>query len=299
MTDRHQIRLLAPAKVNLGLEIVRRRPDGYHDLNTLFVALDVGDRLSLALTPDRLVHCRVRGNDSLPVDERNLAVAALVRLQHLLDLSEGFDLSIDKHLPVGGGLGGGSSDAATALRAAQRLLGPERLPLHVLHDVARSLGADVPFFLQGGIALGRGRGDDLTPVDLVLPWTLLLVNPGLHVSTPWAFQVVGRVEGDERPASDLEGRVRRGITDPGEISTMVVNDFEERVFRRYPLLADIKGELIDVGALFALLSGSGATLFGIFPDDSSAMRGAERFSGACWSALAHPALPFGHGAYSS
>ena len=80
---------------------------------------------------------------------------------------------------------------------------------------------------------------------------------------------------------------------------MVVNDFEEGVFRRYPLLADIKRELIDVGALFALLSGSGATLFGIFPDDLSAMRGAERFSGTCWSALAHPALPFGHGAYSS
>lgn len=283
MTESNHVSLLAPAKINLGLEVLRRRPDGYHDLNTLFVALDFGDQVDVSRRNDNRILCQVEGADDIPTDGRNLAVAALLRLREELGLTGGFDIHLTKRIPTGGGLGGGSSDAAAALRGAQALAGSGRPDDALLHRIARDLGADVPFFLHGGTALGQGIGNDINPVHLPFPWAVLLVNPGIHVPTPWAYRELGREE-ERRPASDLVGALRLGIGQPEQLSRTIVNDFEGVVFGRYPILRRIKEELVDAGALFALMSGSGATIFGLFETVESARQAQGRFADT-WSAV--------------
>lgn len=284
MTESNHVSLLAPAKINLGLEVLRRRTDGYHDINTLFVALDVGDRVDIRFRRDTSIVCDVDGADDIPTDERNLAVAALMRLKDELEFEGGFDIRLKKEIPTGGGLGGGSSDAAAALRGAQLLIGADRVDDALLHRLARDLGADVPFFLYQGIALGSGIGTDLRPVQLPFPWTVLLVNPGVHVSTPWAFAELGRGENQRLP-SDLAATLARGLEHPQELTVGIVNDFEEVVFGRYPRLNAVKETLVAAGAIFALMSGSGATMFGLF-DTVEAARRARHELGGMWSAIA-------------
>jgi 4-diphosphocytidyl-2-C-methyl-D-erythritol kinase len=272
MTQR--VELLAPAKINLGLEILRRRPDGYHDLNTIFASLSIGDRILLSPRGDRMITCEVRESD-LPGDESNLAVRAALRLRERLGKSEGLHIEITKALPVGAGLGGGSSDAAAVLMGAPVIWGFEP-PAELLQEIALELGSDVPFFLLGGIALAGSRGEVLKPVAIELPWHVLLVNPGIHVSTPKAFAAVGR-EG-ERPATDLVASLDAGLSNQRLLREALVNDFEEAVFAMHPELARIKRSLYASGALFSLMSGSGSTVYGLFERREEALEAQQRFT---------------------
>lgn len=267
----------APAKINLGLEVLRRRPDGYHDINTLFAAIDLFDRITLRPRKDSAILCTVPSHPRLETDPANLCVRAanLLRERAGRDV-EGLDIRLEKHIPIGAGLGGGSSDAAAVLRGAARLWGMDlQAKSGEWTELASRLGSDVPFFLLGGMALGTSRGEVLAPVDLSLPFHLLLLLPGIHVATPWAYKSVGRT--GERPASDLIASLRNGIADPSMLRGSLVNDFEAPVFAAHPLLGELKERLYRAGALYASMSGSGSTLFGLFHDRKEALHAASAF----------------------
>lgn len=279
-----EVTIQAPAKINLGLEVLRRRNDGFHDINTVFAAVGVFDTITLALRPDREIVMRVEGNRELETGEGNLCVQAARRLRQIAaEELPGLDITLEKRIPMGAGLGGGSSDAAAVLRGAATLW---ELPADEdeMHRLALGLGSDVPFFLSGAISRASSRGEMLVPLEIDLSGlSILLVNPGIHLPTPWAYKAVGRA--GERPASDLAATIRRGLVHPEILRDELVNDFEKGVFAEYPRLAEIKGSLYAAGAIFALMSGSGSTLFGLFRSRKEAQDAAGGFPG-CWSAVA-------------
>jgi 4-diphosphocytidyl-2-C-methyl-D-erythritol kinase len=260
------LRVRACAKVNLGLEVLRVREDGYHELRTLFQTIDLHDELVIRPRPRGLVvRCDHPG---VPVDERNLALRAALELQRHAGVDRGAEIAITKRIPVGGGLGGGSSDAAAALLALDRLWGLG-LGRAGLHRVARRLGADVPFFLVGGTALGLARGDEVYPLHRQVNGHIVVIDLGRPVSTPAVF---ARVDRSLTPrensntifrfvSSDLEGL---------RAFSILANDLEGAALEEAPELAEqverIRGILVRGGAALASLSGSGSSFFGLFDD---------------------------------
>ncbi|MGE3801112.1 MAG: 4-(cytidine 5'-diphospho)-2-C-methyl-D-erythritol kinase [Candidatus Kapaibacterium sp.] len=278
------IQITAPAKINLGLEVVRRRDDGYHDINTLFAAIDLCDEIRLQLRDDREITCTVDGDERLKSEaiENNLCVKAVRKASEHLGEERGLDIYLRKQIPTGAGLGGGSSDAAAVLKGALSLWDRDIDPTTLL-QIALSLGSDVPFFLQGGVAHGSSRGEILQPVEIELPYHCLVVNPGIHIPTPWAYREVKRTV--ERGESDLVAHIWEGLHDPLSMRRHLVNDFEPPVFAAYPEIGEIKERLYHHGALFALMSGSGSTLFGLFETRERADKAQEGF-GEYWSRVA-------------
>jgi 4-diphosphocytidyl-2-C-methyl-D-erythritol kinase len=245
------------AKVNLHLQVVGRRGDGYHELRTIFQTVDLADRLEIELGGEG-VRLEVFGAD-LAAGPSNLAYRAAERfLARWGPPGTGVAMRLHKHVPMGGGLGGGSSNAATVLQALQALLG-DPAPAAELWSLARELGADVPYFLVGGTALGVGRGDEVVPLPELPGRELLLALAPLHVSTPEVFADLG-----ELTPQSLDPRigtlVQRNAVDWGLLA-FVRNDLEEPVFRRWPELAGLHRSLLEAGAVAARLSGSGTALW--------------------------------------
>lgn len=265
MTRRATLR--TPAKINLDLRVLHQRPDGYHELRTVFQTISLADRLDVAFTPARRSSIRL-ASDTV-IDGPNLIERAAEAVLDRLRARGTVEFRLSKNIPMGAGLGGGSTNAAAVLLALPVLAGV-RAPLAVLEEIALSLGSDVPFFLYGGAALGLGRGEELYPLPDVALGPALLVAPELHSSTADAYRALRRPKLTTAPSSSdsnsfrscawrLSGRLGE---DPG---ALCANDFESAVFSRYPHLAQIKGRLLKLGASPALMSGSGSSLFGIFP----------------------------------
>ncbi|HVZ41677.1 MAG TPA: 4-(cytidine 5'-diphospho)-2-C-methyl-D-erythritol kinase [Candidatus Kapabacteria bacterium] len=274
MSDLH---LRAPAKINLGLEVIRRRSDGFHDINTVFATVDVCDRIGLSRRPDGEITLRVSGNPELESGASNLCVRAAAALrQRLGDSRLGADIVLEKHIPIGAGLGGGSSDAAAVLRGVAELWCAHELGSSDLEEIGLQLGSDVPFFIRGGIAHARGRGERLRPLAISLPYVALLVNPGIHIPTPWAYARLGRT--GERAETDLVLLLERSAADPSVLSIGLENDFEPAAFEAHPVLGTIKERLYGAGAQVALMSGSGATMFGLFGTPGQAHAAARSFA---------------------
>lgn len=271
-----ELTLEAPAKVNLGLEVVRRRADGYHDLNTIFATVDLCDRVRLRIGGSG-IRCSVSGNRQLagePV-EQNLCVLGARRLLEECERSEGVEIVLEKRIPIGAGLGGGSSDAAAVLRGLVDLLSLPITDDH-LHALALSLGSDVPFFLRGGVAHAEGRGERLVPLDVELPWSILLVNPGLHVGTVEAYRLVGRQ--GEKEGRDLVGGVMDALEHPDLLGGALPNDFEGPVFAAWPEIGRLHGRVAETdGLLHVGMSGSGSTIFGIYRSREEARRASRLF----------------------
>jgi len=263
-----KVRLFAPAKINLCLHVLGKRPDGYHDLAMLMQSLDFGDTLEMELTdqPGEItVHCA--GVD-LPDGEENIAAKAARRMLALSKKNVGVRIVIDKKIPVAAGLGGGSSNAATTLMGLNKLLDLQ-LSKNELRAEGVKLGADVPFFLFADKAWATGIGDQLESVPSLPPVWYVLVNPGISISTAWVYQNLGLTA----PAI-LTKLPRFPITIDDLVATLE-NDLERVTIKRYPLLAEIKEELIRLGARGALMSGSGATIFGLFAEEAQAAAAAE------------------------
>lgn len=252
---------VAPAKVNICLRIVGRRADGYHLLDSIFAEIDLVDHITMTVTPrDRYADARISvacAYPGVPNDATNLAARAADALLAACAVGADVDIAIEKHIPPGGGLGGGSSNAAAVLLALQRLLG-EPAPADELWLLARELGADVPFFLVGGTALGVGRGDEVIPLPDLPSRELWLVLPAVHVSTAEAFADLGELTGKPFDPRIL-ALVQRGELG-WEAFAHAANDFEAAVFRRWPELAALHADLLSTGAV-ARLSGSGAALW--------------------------------------
>jgi 4-diphosphocytidyl-2-C-methyl-D-erythritol kinase len=250
--------LLAPAKVNLGLSVLGRRDDGYHELHTIFTALQVGDRLFLEAIPEG-VELEVRGF-TLPANTDNLVYKAAVAYLNAVGWPGGVKVVLEKSLPLAAGLGGGSSDAAAVLRGLSRLY-PATLDLPT---IALKLGADVPFFLEARLAEGRGVGERLKPLE-PLEAHLVVLNPGIAVSAADAYRELRPEEW--QPELDVVGilaAIRAGEEPP------YWNTLERPVFRRVPYLQELKLELRRAGLRGVLMSGSGSSLFGLAGDAGEA-----------------------------
>ena len=274
------VRVPAYAKVNLCLDVLGRRADGYHELRTVFQAISLNDTLELELRPKTGIELQVLGDGSLSgvPHEENLVYRALRDLSAVLGLPQGVRAVLTKRIPVGRGLGGGSSDAAAALLGLLKLA-KRSLETARLLEIAAKLGADVPFFLHGGRALGIGRGDEIYPLPDVKRRQLLVVSPHeIAVPTKDAYQWIS--EGLSRELTNGEGPTKLlqfcalcWSPQGGALS----NDFEAAVFPRYPRLAAIKRELLQQGAAEASLAGSGSAVFGIFQHPAKARRAARSF----------------------
>ena len=252
--------ITANAKINLGLRIVGRRENGLHLLHTLFQEIAFGDDVTLTNRPKLKVILEVTGPAAggVPTDESNLCIRAVTLFNERTGNGRGIEMGLEKRIPAGAGLGGGSSDAAAVLKGLNELW-QTGMTVPEMEGLAVELGADVPFFIRGGLQLGEGIGEVLTPLERALPWVVVLVIPPFGVDTAWAYsQFASRRSFPLPPAFD---KLIAGEPIPWEAFT---NDFEEVVFPRYGQLAEIKRELLEAGAVHASLSGSGSGVYGLF-----------------------------------
>jgi 4-diphosphocytidyl-2-C-methyl-D-erythritol kinase len=271
------MRLRACAKINRSLSVLGLRPDGYHELNTVFQSIALHDTLHFDAAPGRVViECSSPG---VPLDERNLAWTAgrLVWQAAGRPGDPAGRLRITKRIPVQGGLGGGSADGAAALVGWNRLWGAG-LPAERLRELALGLGADVPFFLVGGTARGVNRGDILHPLDDLPSRWVVLVFPPFGVSTSAAFRWW-----DEDRGRPLTGPESEGPKPEAGLASS--NDLEPPVSRRHPELLDIGRQLKRCGAEHAAMTGSGSTMFGLFADEAAAEAAAGALGSAGWRTL--------------
>ncbi len=271
------ITLTSNAKINIGLHILGRRPeDGYHLIETIFQEIDFADEIRIEeLKVDGLFQDRFSlscDDPDIPVDESNLILKAVRAMIDFLPDNFGAKINLKKRIPAGAGLGGGSSNAATILRWLNK---KAALCEKDLTDIAVKLGADVPFFLQGGTAYAEGIGDVLTPLEIPKNWWAVLVFPEFAISTPWAyeqlkFSLTGKLKKPKIP-SQLEKGFNWQIFE---------NDFEEAIIPSYPEIGEIKARLYGLGAKYADLSGSGSTVFGICESCEIAKRVVAAFNNA-------------------
>lgn len=270
------IRLPAFAKVNLHLQVVGRRGDGYHELRTVFQTIDLADELEVEIGGDG-VTLEVPGAGA-PAGAENLAFRAAEAFLQRWAPGTGCHLRLTKRIPAGAGLGGGSSDAAATLLALQRLLATPAPPGE-LWEVARGLGADVPYFLTGGTALGVGRGDEVTALPDLPERELWLVLPPLEISTREVFAGLG-----DLTAAPLAPRIGASVQ-AGKLGWGVLaagaNDLEVVVFERWPLVRRAHRALGEAGATLARLSGSGTALFALFDEQPSPRALRERLPAGC------------------
>lgn len=260
-TGQDQIVIGAPAKINLFLEILNRRPDGFHNLHSAFQAVSLFDRLIFELAPEGVYELGVSGRWSLPTDERNLVTQAFHLMQTKFSLKAGLRVRIEKEIPPGGGLGGGSSDAAATILACNSLFGLELTPPEMA-EVGSVLGSDIPFFFSGGQALVGGRGEVVQEVELPIDYWIVLVTPDLSISTAKSY--AGLKRGLTHPFSGYNLNRCRSAQELVASLQLTGNDFERTHLKNYPILDRVRTALVDSGALMVRMSGSGSTFFGIY-----------------------------------
>jgi len=274
-----EVRIPAFAKINLRLDVLGKREDGFHELRTIFHTISLHDELRLRASRGEGIALSIEGNQPLSAEpvEKNLVYRAVDALRRELRIRGGVEIQLKKTIPAGRGLGGGSSDAAAALQGYLRLT-KKKLAAARLMEIAASLGADVPFFLWGGRALGVNKGDEIYPLPDIAKQHVLVVSPrDIHVPTPDAYRWLN--------AKAL--RLTKSAANPklwefcalcwSAQGSGLSNDFEEPVFRRHPRLDQIKRELLQRGAAEASLAGSGSAVFGVFPSPALARRAAVGF----------------------
>jgi 4-diphosphocytidyl-2-C-methyl-D-erythritol kinase len=264
------------AKINIGLRIIEKRPDGFHNLQTIFYPVCLCDALEFVdserlVNKDKLI---VTGllSDSIP--EENLVIKAVRKLREKYKFPF-LKIHLHKAIPIGAGLGGGSSDGASILKAVNKFFSL-KIRSEELKEIALSLGSDCPFFIENIPAFAEGRGEIMKPVKPVpVNHHLLIVSPGIAINTKAAYL-------DCRPSqqdTNLQEYYNRDIY---EWKDLIINDFEESIFIRYPLIADLKANLYKIGALYSSLSGSGSSVYGIFdrkPDIPDSLKKYVLYSG--------------------
>jgi 4-diphosphocytidyl-2-C-methyl-D-erythritol kinase len=270
----------SPAKINLGLNVVRKRNDGYHDLETIFLPIMLSDRITFCKS-DKL---KLR-TDSVLLNELkdNLILKAIRLLEKQTNKTIELDIFVEKIIPIGGGLGGGSSNAASTLKAVNKMF-DLRLNFQKLSGLALQLGSDVPFFLNPVPSYAESRGEILYPLNIELPYPILIVNPLIKIDTASAFKKINPLI----PKRNLRKGIQENAFDFTNLKEYVTNDFEDVIFAEYPLLKKIKDELYKQGAEFALMSGTGSTLYGIFTNLQKALWAEDNFKQNYFTYLHNP-----------
>jgi 4-diphosphocytidyl-2-C-methyl-D-erythritol kinase len=269
------------AKINLHLDVICKRPDGYHNIETIFQTISLCDVIGLELIPSGIeLTCT---NPGVPLDESNLVSRAFMAMKDASGYEGGVRIDIEKHIPPGSGLGGGSSNAAATLAAMNRM--PDfGLPQDILTEIAGGLGADVPFFLTGGLAAAWGIGDKMISLPPPAESFLLVAIPrGISVSTPTAYSMIeAGACGDYNPnnfddcTENLKSRAHtlgtgRPLHTTVEDEPPLHNSLERPVFARHPEIARLKEAMIEAGAVEAMMSGSGSSVFGLAASESDAL----------------------------
>jgi 4-diphosphocytidyl-2-C-methyl-D-erythritol kinase len=249
------LHLESPAKINLRLEILKKREDGYHELKTVLQKIDLHDTLHFTLKKENGISIAT-DHPNLPIGKRNLAYQAARFMLKRSDYKGGVHIEIKKRIPIGAGLGGGSSNAATTLKALNQLLKLD-LPKRELMGIGLGIGADIPFFIFGSAAIGSGIGERLKRIELPELW-YVLIYPNFEVSTRWAYQSFVLTK------RRFHFNLHKFQNTPEEISRNLWNDLEGVVSKKYPQIEIMKKILFSAGALGALMTGSGPTVFGIF-----------------------------------
>ncbi len=254
------------AKVNLHLRVLGKREDGYHDIFTVFQTVSLHDTITFEESASEIVlEC---DEPNVPTDIRNLVVKAANRIRDQFRVSKGAIITIEKRIPMGGGLGGGSSNAAVALIGLTRLW---RLNARVqdLEPIAADLGADVPFFLYGGTMIGEGLGTSLNEVAEFGAENMIIVTPDVHVSTAAAYEALRAESLTNAEANRILRVCRSEAESPDFLHSALRNDFETTVFAAFPEIGRAKQKLIDLGARQVLMSGSGSSVFAIFDKEET------------------------------
>ena len=254
----------ALAKINLELRVLGERPDGYHELRTIFQTISLADTIEIAFTPAR--RTTIELDDDLHIAD-NLVTRAASAAMDAMRATGRVEMRLRKRIPMGAGLGGGSSDAAAVLLALPALAG-RRLPMERLSELGTELGSDVPFFLLGGAAVGIGRGTELFPLPDGKAFPGVLVSPGIHISTAEAYRLLNSRLTSEAPQNKMVTFQSR-VWDGG-VSRAACNDFETVAVERHGVIGAIKKRMLRAGASMAMMTGSGSAVYGIFPGSAQA-----------------------------
>jgi len=273
MSEARRVRVRALAKINLDLRVLGKRPDGYHELRTIFQTISVADTIEIGFTRARKTTIELDDSHAIP---DNLVVRMARLVLDSIGVNGRVEMRLQKRIPMGAGLGGGSSDAAAVLLALPVLAG--RAPeLSTMCEVAQQVGSDVPFFLLGGTAVGIGRGTELFPLPDAPARNGVLVTPDVHVSTADAYRWLAPRLTSESQQNKIFS-FQSQTWDGGSVSSGV-NDFETVVFEQYRSLATLKKRLVRAGASRAMMTGSGSALFGLFPSSDEVNRAIELLKG--------------------
>mgnify|MGYP001943947603 FL=1 len=268
-----ELYLRARAKINLTLDVTGKREDGYHNVEMIMQTINLYDELWIQRIPKPII--RITSNlPWLPCDERNLVYQAAQQMKKIYGISQGVNIHLKKRIPVGAGLGGGSSDAAAVLIGLNRLFNIYTTKQELM-KIGLSLGADVPYCILRGTALAQGIGEKLTPLVSIPRCWVVLAKPGIHISTRSIYQKLNWKEIQEHPSTQ---NMIQSIQnqDLEQIAGGLCNVLETVTIKDYPIIADIKQVLKDSGALGSLMSGSGPTVFGLFTNRGKAQKAAKR-----------------------
>jgi 4-diphosphocytidyl-2-C-methyl-D-erythritol kinase len=260
------IRIRSFAKVNLALAVLGRRSDGFHEIRTVFQSVDLHDELEIR--PSARLELRCENLASVPMGQ-NTVWRAAEALARAVSPPAGAEILLKKRIPPGSGLGAGSSNAAATLLGLCRFWRLE-VPAAELLSIAAGIGSDVPFFLQGGTALGIGRGEEIYPLPEIQPSHLVIVCPGIQIATAAAYQSLSLLLTSPHTTHKIQGFCGR-LTDNAGCLAEIFNDFETSILPAYPEVKEAKDFLTERGARATLLSGSGSSVFGFFSDEESAL----------------------------
>ncbi|MEN3190364.1 MAG: 4-(cytidine 5'-diphospho)-2-C-methyl-D-erythritol kinase [Atribacterota bacterium] len=262
------------SKINLILNILNRREDGYHEIETIMQSVNLADKITITEKEDRIeIECN---NPQVPVNNKSLAYRSAEKILKKYKIERGVKIKIDKNIPIAGGMAGGSANSAAILTGINKIFNLN-LSNEDLREMGEELGMDVPFCLRNGTALALHRGEKILHLPPITPplW-IIVINPGFEISTQWAYNNINlrKTKNGRNNMEAMLVALKRGI--PGEIAKNLFNSFEELIIKKYPEVGRIKDRLLNAGALGALMSGSGPTVFGIMQNKEEALKVYER-----------------------
>lgn len=248
----------SPAKINIGLNIINKRPDGFHNLETIFYPLNLFDEIRFHKSDKFSFNSN---DDNLNKEKSNLIIKAKELLENKLGIKLSVEIYLNKNIPIGAGLGGGSSNAAATLKTLTKLFNIE-IEESEFAELALKLGSDVPYFLNPVPSFAESRGEVLIPIKFKLDKYLLIVNPGIHVATKWAFGLIT----PKKPKTSMKSLIQKSKIEIEEVMNLASNDFEKIVFNHFPEIKEIKEKMLEFGSHFSRMTGTGSTVWGLYDD---------------------------------
>ncbi len=274
------LKVKTPGKINFGLNIIGKRPDGFHNIETIFYPVKLYDFLTFSLANTFRFTSNV---EMLNKESNNSIIKAKKLLEDFTKKKLDFIVQLEKNIPIGAGMGGGSSDGAATLLALNKIFGL-KLSMQKVRELALKIGSDVPYFLDPKPAFAISRGEVIEKVNFKIPYPILIVKPGINISTKWAYQNII----PHKPKYHLFNLPFINLSNFNRFKDLVTNDFEEPVFKKYPVIQNIKSSLYSLGALIALMTGSGSTVFGVFKNIERAKYAEEILRNSYFTFISRP-----------